>query len=191
MEDYIKRCDWATRSDLEREYHDHEWGIPEHDDKRLFKMLILEGQQAGLSWATILSKREALCEAFDDFDPAILATYDAQKVESLMKNSRIIRNRLKINAAISNAKAYFGLCEDYGSLDHYLWSYVNGKPIVNAWENMDQLPANTLLSDKISKDLKKRGFKFVGSTIIYAFMQSIGMVNDHLISCAFYKRNKE
>lgn len=190
MADQIKRCDWATKTDLEREYHDNEWGIPVHDDKQLFKMLLLEGQQAGLSWSTILAKRDALCKAFDNFDPAILAGYDDAKVESLMQDKRIIRNRKKINAARTNAKAYFKLCEECGSFDRYFWSFVNDAPIINAWTSSEQVPANTPLSDKISKDLKKRGFKFIGSTTIYAFMQSVGMVNDHLTSCAFYRRSR-
>lgn len=181
----IKRCDWANKNKLEQEYHDKEWGVPVHDDRKLFKMLILEGKQAGLSWNTILSKMETLCEAFDDFDPEILITYDENKVEELLNNNGIIKNRLKVKAVIHNAKAYYKLCEEYGSLNHYLWSFVNNKPIINAWESIEQVPASTPLSDLISKDLKKRGFKFVGTTTIYAFMQGVGMVNDHLVYCAF------
>ena len=165
----IIRCDWANKSELEKKYHDEEWGIPVHDDKKLFKMLILEGKQAGLSWTTILSKMNTLCEAFDDFDPNIIIKYDDKKVENLLNNEGIIRNKLKINAVINNAKQYFKLCEEFGSLDKYLWAYV----------------------DKISKELKKRGFKFVGSTVIYAFMQAIGMVNDHLVTCSFYNKAEE
>lgn len=149
-------------------------------------MLILEGQQAGLSWVTILRKMEGFKKAFDDFDPAIIMNYDEKKIEELMQNSEIIRNRRKINSAISNAKAYFKLCDEFESLDNYLWSFVNYEPIVNSWCKQEEVPASTELSDKISKDLKKRGFSFVGSTIIYAFMQSIGMVNDHLVSCPFH-----
>lgn len=186
----ITRCDWAVKSKIEQDYHDQEWGIPVHEDRQLFKMLILEGKQAGLSWATILAKRETLCRAFDDFDPAVLITYDDAKVESLLQNDGIIKNRLKVKAVISNAKAYFELCEQCGSLDRYLWSFVGDQPIINAWETIDQVPSSTPLSDAISKDLKKRGFKFVGSTTIYALMQSIGMVNDHLVSCAFYSRDQ-
>ncbi|AMJ40562.1 MAG TPA: DNA-3-methyladenine glycosylase I [Clostridium sp.] len=182
----LKRCDWALKNKLEQDYHDHEWGIPVHDDKKLFKMLILEGKQAGLSWSTILSKMDTLCEAFDDFDPRILVSYDDTKIEALLHNSGIIKNRLKVNATISNAKAYFKLCENFGSLDNYLWSFVNHQPIINKWTRIEDVPSSTPLSDAISKDLKKRGFKFVGTTTIYAFMQAVGMVNDHLITCAFY-----
>lgn len=182
----IIRCDWATKNKLEQDYHDTKWGIPVHDDKTLFKMLILEGKQAGLSWSTILAKMDTLCAAFEDFDPATLIQYDEQKVQPLLQNDGVIKNRLKINAVISNAQAYFKLCEEFGTLDHYLWAFVGHEPIVNAWEHISQVPASTPLSDTISKDLKKRGFKFVGSTTIYAFMQAVGMVNDHLVSCAFY-----
>lgn len=181
----IRRCDWALKTKLEQEYHDKEWGIPIHDDRKLFKMLILEGKQAGLSWATILTKRETLCAAFDDFDPAILITYDDAKIEALLQDNGIIKNRQKVNAVISNAKAYFKLCEEFGSLDNYLWSFVNHHPVINTWTRIEEVPSCTPVSAAISKDLKKRGFKFVGSTTIYAFMQSVGMVNDHLTSCDF------
>lgn len=184
----VKRCDWAESNALEREYHDRAWGIPVHDDRKLFKMLILEGQQAGLSWTTILTKMETLCAAYDDFDPAVLVTYDAAKIEALLQDKGIIRNRQKVNAAVHNAKAYFELCETFGSLDHYLWSYVDHQPILNAWSRLEEIPSTTPLSDAISKDLKRRGFKFVGSTTIYALMQAVGMVNDHLTYCAFYRR---
>ncbi|MEL7609563.1 MAG: DNA-3-methyladenine glycosylase I [Bacillota bacterium] len=187
MPDGIARCDWAQKGVLEQEYHDREWGVPVHDDKKLFKMLILEGQQAGLSWSTILRKMETLCAAFDDFDPAALITYDNLKVEALLKDDGIIRNRQKVDAAISNAKAYYKLCEEFGSLDQYLWSYVGHRPVVNAWTRIDEVPSHSPISDAISKDLKKRGFKFIGSTTIYSLMQSVGMVNDHLTSCAFYR----
>ena len=184
------RCDWANQSQLEQEYHDTVWGVPVHDDKQLFKMLQLEGQQAGLSWLTILKKMDALCEAYDNFDPAILITYDEAKIAELLQNSGIIRNRLKVRAAVRNAKAYFALCEEFGSLDAYLWRYTNGETIVNSLEHQEQTPAHTPLSNEISKDLKKRGFTFVGGTIMYAFMQSIGMVNDHLVSCDFRDAHK-
>ena len=181
----LTRCDWANQSQLEQEYHDTVWGVPVHDDKQLFKMLQLEGQQAGLSWSTILKKMDALCEAYDNFDPAILITYDEAKIAELLQNSGIIRNRLKVRAAVRNAKAYFALREEFGSLEAYLWRYTNGETIVNSLERQEQTPAHTPLSNEISKDLKKRGFTFVGGTIMYAFMQSIGMVNDHLVSCDF------
>lgn len=179
------RCDWANHSELEKEYHDTYWGRPVHDDKELFKMLILEGKQAGLSWNTILTKMDTLCEAFDDFDPAILITYDEEKVQSLLENPGIIRNKLKVNAVIHNAKMYYKLCEKYNSLDEFLWSYVNYEPIVNVWETIDQVPATTPLSTEISAQLKSEGFKFVGSTSIYSLMQAVGMVNDHLVSCEY------
>ncbi len=181
----IKRCDWATRHPAEQAYHDKQWGIPVYDDRELFKMLILEGMQAGLSWVTVLNKMEAFCEAFDDFRPEIVVNYDEQKETELMQNEGIIRNRLKIKSVSVNAKAYFRVCEEFGSFGNYLWGFVNHRPIVNSWKKIDEVPAKTELSDKISKDLKKRGFKFVGSTIVYAFMQAVGMVNDHLVDCDF------
>lgn len=188
MSKELIRCDWAAHDPLNQKYHDEEWGKPVHDDRTLFKMLILEGMQAGLSWITILKKREAFIKAFDDFDPELIRNYDGKKVEELMENAAIIRNRLKINAAITNAKAYFSLCEKYGSLDHFLWSYVDGTPIINVWKTQDQIPASTPLAETISRDVKKLGFKFVGPTIIYAYMQSVGLVNDHLTSCFCYER---
>lgn len=184
----IKRCDWAEKSQREREYHDTEWGVPVHDDKKLFKMLILEGMQAGLSWATILAKMDTLCSVFDNFDPAILITYDNKKIEALLQDEGIIRNKQKINAVVHNAKVYFKLCDKFGSLDDYLWSFVNHTPIVNAWTHIEEVPSSSPISDALSKDLKKQGFKFVGTTTIYALMQSTGMVNDHLTSCSFYCR---
>lgn len=179
----IKRCDWANRSALEASYHDKEWGRPEFDDRRLFAMLLLEGQQAGLSWTTILKKREDFYKAYDNFDPSLLIHYDDNKIEELLQNSGIIRNRLKIRAAITNAQAYFKVVEQYGTFHDFLWRYVDYKPIQNHRETLADIPARTPLSDTISKDMQKLGFKFVGSTIIYAYMQSIGMVNDHLTSC--------
>lgn len=181
----IIRCDWSTKSEIEQDYHDKEWGIPVHDDKKLFKMLILEGKQAGLSWRTILSKMDTLCEAFDDFNPEIIVDYDENKIDKLLKNNGIIKNKHKVNAVINNAKMYYKLCEKHGSLNEFLWSYVDFKPIINKWKSTSEVPTTTEISDMISKDLKKLGFKFVGSTTIYAFMQGIGMVNDHLVSCAF------
>ena len=185
MNKIIKRCDWANNNPLEQRYHDTKWGIPVFDDKELFKMLCLEGMQAGLSWSTILKKVESICEAFDDFDPEILVNYDDKKEEELLQNKGIIRNELKVKAAAINSKAYFKVCEEFGSFSNYLWGFLNNTPIVNKWESVSEVPAKTELSDKISKDLKKRGFKFVGSTIVYAFMQAVGMVNDHLMDCEF------
>ena len=187
MADDLVRCEWAGDDELYCRYHDEEWGIPLHDDKKLFEMLILEGMQAGLSWITILRKREAFREAFDDFDIDTICGYDDEKVESLMLNAGIIRNRLKIQSVITNAQAFREVQSEFGSFDSYLWAYVEGKPIVNNRKNMSELPATTELSDRISKDLKKRGFKFVGSTIVYAYMQAIGMVDDHVQDC--FRRN--
>ena len=176
------RCSWANPANpLYLDYHDYEWGVPCHDELRLFEMLNLEGAQAGLSWETVLNKRENYRLAFDHWDAQKISEYDEKKVEALMQNAGIIRNRLKIQATITNAKSYLNLCKEFGSLDSYLWAHVNGRPIVNTGERI----ITTELSDQISKDLKKRGFKFVGSTIIYAYMQAIGMVNDHTHDCSF------
>jgi DNA-3-methyladenine glycosylase I len=168
-------------------YHDDEWGVPVHDERRQFEFLILEGAQAGLSWSTILHKREGYREAFADFDVERVARFDRRKVERLMQFPGIVRNRLKIEAAITNAKAVIALQDELGSLDGYLWSFVGGRPIVNRWTDMKQVPATSAESDALGKDLKKRGFKFVGSTIMYAHMQATGMVNDHLVSCFRYE----
>ena len=184
----VNRCDWVQGDEYNIEYHDKEWGVPVHDDKVLFKMLMLEGKQAGLSWNIILKRRKALCLAFDDFLPEKLIHYNEAKVEELMVTEGVIKSRQKINAVIHNAKVYYELCEKYGSLDNFLWSYIDNKPIVNSWKTIDQVPAKTELSDRISKDMKKLGFKYVGSVIVYAYMQGIGMVNDHLVSCDCYKR---
>lgn len=184
----VRRCSWANPANpLYLEYHDHEWGVPCHDERQLFEMLNLEGAQAGLSWETVLNKRENYRLAFDRFDPQKIIRYDEKKVESLMQNAGIIRNRLKINAVIVNARAYLELCKDFGSLDAYLWGHVDGKPLVN----LDGRIVTSPLSDQISKDLKKRGFKFVGSTIIYAYMQAIGMVNDHSRECDWHPNNRQ
>jgi DNA-3-methyladenine glycosylase I len=180
------RCDWAGNDPLYVEYHDTQWGRPVHDDHMLFEMLILEGMQAGLSWITILKKREAFRAAFDSFDIDKIARYDDAKLAELMQNPGVIRNRLKISAAVPNAKAYRAVQEEYGSFDAYLWSYVGGKPVRNHWTTYRENPATTELSDRISKDLKKRGFKFVGSTIVYAYLQAVGVVNDHITSCFVY-----
>ncbi|MGE9292391.1 MAG: DNA-3-methyladenine glycosylase I [Puniceicoccales bacterium] len=182
------RCPWAEHGELERAYHDEEWGMPVHDDRHLFEMLNLEGQQAGLSWSTILSKRKSFNAAFADFDPARLVDFDEDRVNELMQNPGIIRHRLKIQAVIQNARAYTALVERHGSLDAFLWRYVEGQPVINAWTEMSQVPACTKLSDTLCRDLKKLGFKFVGSTTLYAFMQGVGMVNDHLVSCPCYRR---
>ena len=172
---------------LYAEYHDKEWGRPVHDDNKLFEMLILEGAQAGLSWETVLKKREAYWEAFDGFDPKKVAQYDDERIAELMANAGIIRNRLKVNAAVINAKLFLDIVEKHGSFDKFIWAYVDNKPIVGHWESFRDMPLTTPISDKISKDLKKMGFKFVGSTIIYSFMQAVGMVNDHLKPCFVYE----
>ncbi|HTH51948.1 MAG TPA: DNA-3-methyladenine glycosylase I [Pyrinomonadaceae bacterium] len=181
----MKRCTWAS-NDLNIPYHDTEWGVPVHDDKRLFEFLILEGAQAGLSWDTVLRKREAYRKAFAGFDPKKVAKFDEAKLEKLMANDGIIRNRLKIASAVANAKAFLAVQKEYGTFDKYIWSFVQGRPIVNKRRGGD-VPATTEVSDAISKDLRKRGFNFVGSTIMYAFMQATGMVNDHLTTCFRYK----
>jgi len=168
------------------DYHDNEWGRPVHDANKLFEMLTLEGAQAGLSWITVLKKREAYRKAFDGFDPQKVARYDDAKIEELLANEGIIRNRLKINAAIVNAKLFLEIVEKHGSFDKFIWKYVDYKPIVGNWKSFKEMPVTTEISDKISKDLKKLGFKFVGSTIIYSFMQAVGMVNDHLMSCCVF-----
>lgn len=182
----MKRCDWA-KNDLAIRYHDAEWGVPAHDDRVLFEFLILEGAQAGLSWDTILKKRENYRAAFDDFDAERVALYDEEKCAALLQNEGIVRNRLKIAAAVQNAKGFLKIREEFGSFDAYIWNFVDGKPIVNARQSLSEVPAKTEISDRISKDLKKRGFNFVGSTIMYAFMQACGLVNDHLVSCFRYE----
>jgi DNA-3-methyladenine glycosylase I len=180
------RCGWASEG-LSVSYHDEEWGVPVHDDRTLFEFLILEGAQAGLSWSTILNKRENYRKAFDRFDPKRVARYDRRKVQQLLGNPGIVRNRLKIAAAVQNAKAFLHAQEEFGSFDRYIWQFVGGKPMVNKRKSMRQVPAQTAESDAMSKDLKRRGFKFVGSTICYAFMQATGMVNDHIVDCFRYK----
>jgi DNA-3-methyladenine glycosylase I len=180
------RCAWA-RSEPAIRYHDEEWGVPAHDDRTLFEFLILEGAQAGLSWETILNKRQNYCDAFAGFDANIVARYDRRKIERLLRNPGIVRNRLKVASAVQNAKAFLRVQGEYGSFDRYIWQFVDGKPRVNAWKLLRQVPARTAESDAMSKDLKKRGFTFVGSTICYAFMQAVGMVNDHSIECFRYK----
>jgi DNA-3-methyladenine glycosylase I len=176
------RCDWA-QSELMIRYHDEEWGVPVHDDRTLFEFLILEGAQAGLSWETILNKRENYRAAFDNFDPQKIARYNRKKLAQLLKNPGIVRNRLKIGSAVRNAQAMLRVQEEFSSFDHYLWQFVNGRPRLNQWKSLRQIPARTAESDALSKALKKRGFNFVGSTICYAFMQGVGMVNDHVVQC--------
>ena len=185
--DEKRRCSWAGDVPVYVDYHDNEWGKPTHDDRMLFELLVLEGAQAGLSWLTILKKREAYREAFDGFDPAKVALYDEAKVEELMTNEGIVRNRRKIDAAITNAKLFLDVSREFVSVDAFIWDYVDGEPIVNRWKTQADVPATTPLSDRISKDLKKRGFKFVGSTIVYAYLQSIGIVNDHVVDCFAYR----
>ncbi len=181
------RCDWCQGSKLYQDYHDNEWGVPLHNDDLLFEFLILETFQAGLSWITILKKRENFRIAFDHFHCKTIARYTDQKVELLLQDSGIIRNRLKIKATIKNAQSYLKIQEEFGSFDHYIWSFVKQKAVLNKWHHITELPAQTETSRTISKDLKKRGFTFVGPTIVYAFMQAIGMVNDHITTCYRYK----
>jgi len=183
----IIRCEWACESPIFYDYHDNEWGRPVHDDRKLFEMLILEGAQAGLSWITVLKKRDSYRQAFDSFDPVKVASYDDKKTAELMANDGIIRNRLKIDSAITNARLFLDIAHKHGSFDKFIWGYVDYNPIVNHFKKLADIPAHTPISDKISKDLKKLGFKFVGSTIIYAYMQAIGMVNDHTTDCFVYK----
>jgi DNA-3-methyladenine glycosylase I len=179
----MKKCSWALTSPLMERYHDFEWGMPVHDDRLLFEFLILEGAQAGLSWSTILNKREGYRKAFAHFDVETVAGYDDNKIEELLVNPDIVRNRLKIQAAVNNARAFIKVQQSFGSFDEYIWRFVNGEPIQNAWKTHDELPASTRVSEIISNDLRKRGFKFVGSTICYAHMQATGMVNDHTTDC--------
>ncbi|MDR0233668.1 MAG: DNA-3-methyladenine glycosylase I [Zoogloeaceae bacterium] len=180
------RCSWAGNTPIYLDYHDNEWGRPVHDDNRLFEMLILESMQAGLSWITVLKKREAFRKAFDGFDPRKIALYDNIKIQALMENREIIRNRLKINAAINNAGVFLEVMEKHGSFNKFIWEYVNHTPVTGHWEKTEDLPASTPLSDRISRDLKKMGFKFLGSITIYSFMQAVGMVNDHITKCFAY-----
>jgi len=182
----MEKCTWPT-NDLAIRYHDEEWGVPLHDDRGLFEFLILEGAQAGLSWDTILRKRENYRKAFDNFDFVKVSRYTDKKIAGLLQDEGIIRNRLKIDSAVSNAKAFLNVRREFGSFDKYIWAFIDGKPRKNRWKSTSQIPAQTEISDTISKDLKKRGFNFVGSTIMYAHMQATGMVNDHLVSCFRYK----
>jgi DNA-3-methyladenine glycosylase I len=185
----MQRCSWPT-TELNIAYHDEEWGVPLHDDRRLFEFLILEGAQAGLSWSTILNKRENYRRAFDHFDARKVAEYDARKIKKLLADPGIVRNRLKVAAAIRNAKLFLDVQKEFGTFDAYIWSFVGGRPLQNRFRSMKQVPTRTPESDAMSKDLQGRGFKFVGSTICYAFMQAVGMVNDHLVSCFRYEEVK-
>ena len=183
----LHRCEWVKDDPLEVIYHDQEWGVPLHDDQRLFEFLILEGAQAGLSWITILKKREHYRQAFDQFDPQIVAGYDDAKLESLLQNAGIVRNRLKLTSAIQNARLFLEVQAQFGSFDAYIWQFVEGVPIQNGWRSLAEIPTQSKASDQMSTDLKHRGFKFVGSTICYAFMQATGMVNDHTVDCFRYQ----
>ena len=185
------RCEWGTVSQLYIDYHDNEWGVPVHDDRMLFEFLVLEGAQAGLSWETVLKKRENYRKAFSDFDPVKVSRYGDKKIETLLGNKGIIRNRLKIASAVNNAKRFLEVQKEFGTFDAYIWQFVNGKPITNRFKSMQEIPATTKESDAMSKDLKKRGFKFVGPTICYAHMQATGMVNDHVVGCFRYKEIKK
>ncbi len=179
----MQRCEWANRSELEQSYHDKEWGVALHNDQGLFELLILEGAQAGLSWSTILKKREGYRKAFDNFDVRKISRYSEADVAPLLVNPEIIRNRRKITATVTNAKAFLQVQGEFGSFDRYIWQFVGGKPVQNSWARMTEIPASTPESEAMSKDLQRRGFKFVGPTICYAFMQAVGMVNDHVVGC--------
>ncbi len=184
-----ERCAWGQSPEIYQKYHDEEWGVPLHDDQKLFEMLILEGVQAGLSWLTVLNKRENYRKAFDNFDPKKIAKYSEAKKAKLKENAGIIRNKLKINAAVVNANCYLEVVKEFGSFDKYIWQFVDGQPIINHFKTMEEVPVSTPESDAMTKDLKKRGFKFVGTTICYAYMQATGMVNDHVMTC--WKRKKK
>ncbi len=183
----MKRCSWVTDDPIYIEYHDMEWGVPVHDDTKLFEMLILEGAQAGLSWLTILKRRETYRVAYDNYDPVKIVKWNSRKINRLLKDPGIVRNKLKVEAAIVNASAYLQVIDDFKSFDEFIWSFVGGRTIQNSWQEISQIPATTAESGRMSKELKRRGFKFVGSTICYAFMQTVGMVNDHLTDCFRYE----
>ena len=183
----MNRCPWPTTNEIYLRYHDKEWGTPVHDDHRHFEFLVLESAQAGLSWSTILMKRDHYRKAYDHFDPVKVSKYNDQKIEQLLSNTGIVRNRRKIEASINNAKCFLAIQKEFGSFDQYIWGFVNYKPIINRWKNISEIPAKTSLSDQISKDLINRGFRFVGSTILYAHLQAIGIVNDHIVTCFRYK----
>lgn len=184
----MNRCPWCGTDPLYVKYHDEEWGVPVHDDIRHFEFLVLESMQAGLSWYIVLKKRENFRKAFAGFDPEKVAVFDEKKIESLVQDAGIIRNIAKINSAVNNARRFLEVQEQYGSFDQYIWGFVNHQPVINHWQELSHLPASTPLSDQVSKDMKQRGFKFLGTTVIYAHMQAIGMVNDHLIGCFRWKQ---
>ena len=183
----MNRCAWGETNELYIKYHDEEWGVPVHDDRKHFEFLILEGAQAGLSWLTILRKRKNYQAAYHHFDPLLVSKYDHRKIKELLLDEGIVRNRRKIEASINNAKRFLEVKKEFGSFDHYLWRFVNHHPVVNRWKTLSEVPSRTALSDEISRDLKKRGFTFVGSTIIYAYLQAVGVVNDHIVSCFRYQ----
>ncbi len=187
----MKRCEWANENVLGQEYHDKEWGRPVHDDRLLFEFIILEGAQAGLSWSTILKKREGYRKAFDNFQAKKIARYSEKKIVRLLSNPEIVRNKLKVNAAVTNARAFLDIQDEFGSFDNYIWKFVGGRTIHNSWKKLSEIPSSSPESDAMSKDLKKRGFKFVGTTICYAFMQAVGMVNDHTVDCYLYDQIKK
>ena len=191
MDDSKTRCAWPGDNPLSVAYHDEEWGVPEHDDRALFEKLILDGAQAGLSWITILRKRENYREAYDNFDIETVARYGEDKIQALLQNEGIVRNELKVRSSVTNAQAFIEVQESFESFDAYLWDWVDGTPIQNTFRSLDEIPAKTPLSTQLSKDLKKRGFKFVGPTIVYAYMQAIGMVNDHVVSCFRHEEVKQ
>ena len=181
--DPVSRCPWPSNDPLMIAYHDNEWGVPLHDDRKLFEFMVLDCFQAGLSWRTVLHKRENFRKAFDNFNFRKIAKYDQKKIDSLLQDSGIIRNNAKINGTIQNARCFLEIQKEFGSFDHYIWQFTDGQPVINKWQNLNELPARSELSDQMSRELVKRGFKFVGSTICYAFIQAIGMVNDHLTTC--------
>ena len=184
-------CNWPGNNQLMIKYHDEEWGVPVHDDRKLFEFIVLDGFQAGLSWSTILNKRENFRKAFDNFEPEVIAEYSEGKIESLLQDAGIIRNKLKVSATVTNAQKFLEIQNEFGSFDKYIWQFTNGKTKVNRWKILEDIPASSEESDQMSKDLKKRGFKFVGTTICYAFMQAAGMVNDHIVYCHRYKEISE
>jgi DNA-3-methyladenine glycosylase I len=184
------RCPWPTGDPLMQRYHDEEWGVPVHDDRKHFEFLVLEGAQAGLSWSTILRKREGYRAAYRGFDPNVVARFTARSIARLLADPGIVRNRLKIESSVGNARAFLTVQQEFGSFDRYLWGFVDGKPVVNRWTELSHIPASTPLSDRVSKDLKQRGFRFVGTTIVYAHLQAVGVVNDHLTSCFRHPRNR-